>query len=109
MNKLTEQELQIKMAINDKWHLVKLTQVWPDGHLINQLAHALMEANTELLALREQLAELKNQEPIGQVIFGGYNSDGTRDASVVCLHDQADWDNFQDGTLLFMEPRPIGD
>ena len=64
---------------------------------------------TELLSLREQLAELKNQEPIGQVIFGGYNSDGTRDASVVCLHDQADWDNFQDGTLLFMEPRPIGD
>lgn len=78
--------------------------------IINSPANELTIAlATELLSLREQLAELKNQEPIGQVIFGGYNSDGTRDASVVCLHDQADWDNFQDGTLLFMEPRPIGD
>ncbi|WP_145512450.1 hypothetical protein [Yersinia kristensenii] len=52
-----EQKLQIKMSMNDKWHLVKLTHVWPDGHLINQMAHALIERNAELLSLREQLAE----------------------------------------------------
>ncbi|CNG27488.1 hypothetical protein [Yersinia kristensenii] len=63
-----EQKLQIKMSMNDKWHLVKLTHVWPDGHLINQMAHALIERNAELLSLREQLAELKQQKPIGQVI-----------------------------------------
>ncbi|EOI6838997.1 hypothetical protein ACMVR2_003495 [Yersinia enterocolitica] len=51
-----EQKLQIKMSMNDKWHLVKLTHVWPDGHLINQMAHALIERNAELLSLREQLA-----------------------------------------------------
>ncbi|MBW5827639.1 hypothetical protein H0I68_21690 [Yersinia kristensenii] len=54
-----EQKLQIKMSMNDKWHLVKLTHVWLDGHLINQMAHALIERNAELLSLREQLAELK--------------------------------------------------
>ncbi|EKN4801537.1 TPA: hypothetical protein ACJCXE_002960 [Yersinia enterocolitica] len=52
-----EQKSQIKMSMNDKWHLVKLTHVWPDGHLINQMAHALIERNAELLSLREQLAE----------------------------------------------------
>ncbi|EKN3559683.1 TPA: hypothetical protein ACW96C_004542 [Yersinia enterocolitica] len=53
------QKFQINMSMNDNWHLVKLTQVWPDGHLINQMAHALLESNAELLSLREQLAELK--------------------------------------------------
>ncbi|ELY5259777.1 TPA: hypothetical protein ACPZQ4_000023 [Yersinia enterocolitica] len=60
-------------------------------------------------SLREQLAELKKQEPIGQVIFGSYGSDGIREASIVCLHDQADWDNFQDGTLLYLEAKPADD
>ncbi|CND69540.1 hypothetical protein [Yersinia intermedia] len=64
---------------------------------------------TEVLSLREQLAELKKQEPIGKVIFGSYGSDGIREASVVCLHDQADWDNFQDGTLLYLEAKPAED
>ncbi|MDN0105225.1 hypothetical protein [Yersinia bercovieri] len=49
------QKFQINMSMNDNWHLVKLTQVWPDGHLINQMAHALLESNAELLSLREQL------------------------------------------------------
>ncbi|EOD4088266.1 hypothetical protein ACOHX9_000081 [Yersinia enterocolitica] len=93
----------------------------PDGGLAEQIE--VLEAfadgdadNTELLmllielrSLREQLAELKALEPIGQVIFGGYGSDGIREASVVCLHDQADWDNFQDGTLLYPEAKPAGD
>ncbi|MGM7910830.1 polyphosphate kinase [Yersinia enterocolitica] len=59
-----DKKLQIKMSMNDKWQLVKLTQVWPDGHLINQMAHALIERNAELLSLREQLAELKALEPV---------------------------------------------
>lgn len=101
-----EQKLQIKMSMNDKWHLVKLTHVWPDGHLINQMAHALIERNAELLSLREQLAELKALPPFGQIVLSDYDSDGTRTARIVCLHDQADWDNFQDGTLLFTAAKP---
>ncbi|EOV1642022.1 hypothetical protein ACN9KO_000534 [Yersinia enterocolitica] len=62
-----EQKSQIKMSMNDKWHLVKLTHVWPDGHLINQMAHALIERNAELLSLREQLAELKALPPVAVV------------------------------------------
>ncbi|MGP2470013.1 hypothetical protein V1956_15645 [Yersinia sp. 2540 StPb PI] len=61
---------------------------------------------TELLSLREQLAELKALPPIGQIVLSDYDSDGTRTARVVCLHDHADWDNFQDGTLLFTEAKP---
>jgi hypothetical protein len=64
---------------------------------------------TELLSLREQLAELKALEPIGQIVLGDYDSDGTRPARVVCLHDQADWNNFQDGTLLYLETKPAED
>ncbi|MBW5827656.1 hypothetical protein H0I68_21785, partial [Yersinia kristensenii] len=64
MKKLTEQELHMKEFINDDVHLFKLTLLWPDGHLINQMAHALIERNAELLSLREQLAELKALEPV---------------------------------------------
>ncbi|HEN3632089.1 TPA: hypothetical protein ACJTDP_000222 [Yersinia enterocolitica] len=81
-----------------------------DGGYLNYLSGgSFAEMATELLSLREQLEELEKQEPIGQVIFGGYGSDGTREASVVCLHDQADWDNFQDGTLLFTAAKPAED
>ncbi|MBW5857501.1 hypothetical protein [Yersinia enterocolitica] len=69
-----EQKLQIKMSMNDKWHLVKLTHVWPDGHLINQMAHALIERNAELLSLREQLAELKALEPSAWILNHGDGS-----------------------------------
>lgn len=101
-----DQKLQIKMSMNDDVHLFKLTRLWPDGHLINQMAHALIERNAELLSLREQLAELKAFEPVGQIVLSDYDSDGTRTARVVCLHKQADWDNFQDGTLLFTAAKP---
>lgn len=69
-----EQKLQIKMSMNDKWHLVKLTHVWPDGHLINQMAHALIERNAELLSLREQLAELKALPPVAWILNHGDGS-----------------------------------
>ncbi|HHA0036600.1 hypothetical protein N4224_05280 [Yersinia enterocolitica] len=92
-----EQKSQIKMSMNDKWHLVKLTHVWPDGHLINQMAHALIERNAELLSLREQLAELKQQKPIGQVIScnGNKTLGWINDAPV--------------GTLLFTAAKPAED
>lgn len=81
-----------------------------DGGYLNYLSDgSFAEMATELLSLREQLAELKALEPIGQVIFGGYGSDGIREASVVCLHDHADWDNFPDGTLLFTAAKPAED
>lgn len=81
-----------------------------EGGYLNYLSDgSFAEMATELLSLREQLAELKKQEPIGQVIFGSYGSDGIREASIVCLHDQADWDNFQDGTLLYLEAKPVED
>lgn len=70
-----EQKSQIKMSMNDKWHLVKLTHVWPDGHLINQMAHALLESNAELLSLCEQLAELKALEPFKYAVVGGDGED----------------------------------
>ncbi|WP_145530881.1 hypothetical protein [Yersinia kristensenii] len=72
----------------------------------NELTIALA---TELLSLREQLAELKALPPIGQIVLSDYDSDGTRTARVACLHDQADWDNFQDGTLLYLEAKPAED
>ncbi|MHA3345260.1 hypothetical protein [Yersinia pseudotuberculosis] len=67
------------------------------------------EMAEELLSLREQLAALKALEPVGQIVLSDYDSDGTRTARVVCLHEQADWDNFQDGTLLFIEAKPAED
>ncbi|MGM7977521.1 hypothetical protein ACS77E_21030 [Yersinia enterocolitica] len=89
-----EQKSQIKMSMNDKWHLVKLTHVWPDGHLINQMAHALIERNAELLSLREQLAELKQQKPIGRVISCNGNK------TLGWINDAPE------GTLLFAAAKP---
>ncbi|CFQ96628.1 hypothetical protein [Yersinia frederiksenii] len=68
--------------------------------------HNACRAARDLLSLREQLAELKALPPIGQVVLSDYAPDGTRTARVVCLHDQADWDNFQDGTPLYLEAKP---
>ncbi|WP_192941420.1 MULTISPECIES: hypothetical protein [Yersinia] len=80
MNKLTKQELQIKMAINDKWHLVKLTQIWPDGHLINQLAHALIESNAELAAMKETKPN-ENAEPKQKKLIGWRMEDFTHETT----------------------------
>ncbi|ENG6270356.1 TPA: hypothetical protein ACJHGT_001895 [Yersinia enterocolitica] len=81
-----------------------------DGGYLNYLSDgSFAEMATELLSLREQLAELKALEPVGQIVLSDYDSDGTRTARVVCLHKQADWDNFQDGTLLFTAAKPAED
>lgn len=43
--------------------------------------------------------------PMGRVDCGEYDDSGSHpDAKVVCLHDQADWENFADGTLLWLAP-----
>ncbi len=86
-----EQKLQIKMSMNDKWRLVKLTQVWPDGHLINQMAHALIERNAELLSMREQLAEIQGSklkeahEPQQKKLIGWRTEDYTEETNKIEL------------------------
>ncbi|ENA3458121.1 hypothetical protein ABGN33_000025 [Yersinia enterocolitica] len=99
-----EQKSQIKMSMNDKWHLVKLTHVWPDGHLINQMAHALIERNAELLSLREQLAELKAVQPVAEMRTWPKNISGPN----------PDWfwfgkQDFPVGTQLFTAAKPAED
>ncbi|HDM8448838.1 TPA: hypothetical protein P0O00_004228 [Yersinia enterocolitica] len=77
-----------------------------DSEFLSSWQNYARSLATEVLSLREQLAVLKALEPIGQIVLSDYDSDGTRTARVACLHDQADWDNFQDGTLLFTESKP---
>lgn len=98
-----EQKSQIKMSMNDKWHLVKLTHVWPDGHLINQMAHALIERNAELLSLREQLEALKRQEPVGYV--GNSDLYALSTGTLGCI---APYNAFE-GIPLFTAAKPAED
>lgn len=94
------------------WHPLNMKQNRFDNYIATDhtMAYEGWKARSaELLSLREQLAELKALLPVGQVVLSDYDSDGTRTARVVCLHDQADWDNFQDGTLLFIASKPEGD
>lgn len=60
----------------------------------------------DLKSLARIALSVKKSEPIGEIRLSEYRSDGTREASLVCLHDQADWDNFTDGTLLYLNPQP---
>lgn len=59
----------------------------------------------EIQALARIALSVKKSKPIGEIRLSEYRSDGTREASVVCLHDQADWDNFTNGTLLYLNPQ----
>ncbi len=92
----------------------------PDGGLAEQIE--MLEAfaegdadNTELLmllielrSLRTELAAIKGeQQPMGKVVLSDYDNCGYRQGKAVCLHDQADWDNFADGTLLYLHPAPL--
>lgn len=46
-------------------------------------------------------------QPIGRVDRGEVSDNNEYpNTRVVCLHDQADWENFQDGTELFLRPAP---
>ncbi len=59
-------------------------------------------------AAKKELARLKAEsgEPIGEVRLEDYQDDGTRPASVVCLHEHAGWENFPDGTKLYTAAQP---
>lgn len=75
--------------------------------------HHVLELAEKLKEAEAKLAELAKQEPIGIVKLGEYDDCGNHpDATVVCLHEYADWDNFQDGTELFTRaapPAPVDD
>ncbi|WP_370426161.1 hypothetical protein AB9Q52_011365 [Pantoea vagans] len=46
-------------------------------------------------------------QPVGRVDRGEvFDNNEYPNARVVCLHDEADWENFQDGTKLFLHPAP---
>ncbi|MFA3778620.1 hypothetical protein [Yersinia sp. 1652 StPb PI] len=64
--------------------------------IVTQMAIELLESRAESLSLREQLAELKQQKPIGQVIScnGNKTLGWINDAPV--------------GTLLFTAAKPAG-
>lgn len=59
---------------------------------------------SEIVALAKIALEAKQAEPVGEVRLSDYDSDGWRQGQVICLHDQADWDNFPDGTKLYTTP-----
>jgi hypothetical protein len=71
--------------------------------LREQRARMTLKAN----AFEAELERLKAQDPIGRIDRGEANdSNEYPDVRVVCLHEQADWINFQDGTELFLRPSP---
>lgn len=60
-----------------------------------------------MVELMETALAALTAEPIGRVDRGEVSdSNEYPDARVVCLHDQADWENFPDGTELFLHPAP---
>ena len=58
----------------------------------------------DVAALAKIALAAKRNEPIGEVRLSDYDSGGWRQGHVICLHDQADWDNFPDGTKLYTTP-----
>lgn len=91
----------MKEFINDDVHLFKLTLLWPDGHLINQMAHALIERNAELLSLREQLAELKALPPFAYAFH--------RDTGVMWFAKDKPMCSEFDVIPLFTAAKPVED
>lgn len=93
--------VEAAMAINSQFKAAATRET------ILAIAEAFRELEQRAEAAEAKLAELGNQEPIGRVDRGEANDNneypGVR---VVCLHEQADWINFQDGTELFLRPSP---
>lgn len=74
-----------------------------------ELKHLASSDNTNELTRRLARECLANREAqpvaIGEVRLGKQGDVGNYpSARVVCLHDQADWDNFSDGTKLYTAP-----
>lgn len=65
--------------------------------IVTQMAIELLESRAESLSLREQLAELKQQKPIGQVISCNGNK------TLGWINDAPE------GTLLFEAAKPAED
>jgi len=85
---------QLKNAIADMTSYINISPEPKDAGDVNfnirvyQIALASLEA-----------------EPIGKVNRGHVSDcNDYPDARVQCLHDQADWENFQDGFLLYNAP-----
>lgn len=67
------------------------------------LQDRIIELADEVLACRE--AQPVAIGEIGEIRLGELDDVGCYPgARVVCLHDQADWDNFSDGTKLYTAP-----
>ena len=76
-----------------------------DGEYVKLSDYAALQQKLD--AAEARLGELEKQEPIGRVDRGEVTENNEYpDARVVCLHDQAGWENFQDGTKLFLRPAP---
>lgn len=80
-------------------HLTQMVEVGVRGG-----RYSVTEHRYQLMINEIALASLTAQ-PIGRV-YRGEVSDNNEypNARVVCLHDQADWENFHDGTELFLRP-----
>jgi hypothetical protein len=63
------------------------------------------EQTIALTSYRLAVRSLLPAVPIGEVRLGERDdSNSYPDARVACLHEQADWENFPDGTKLYLGP-----
>lgn len=81
---------------------------------INKIREAVTERISELEqraeAAEQRLDKAHKQSAIGRVDLGqASDSNEYPNARVVCLHEHAGWENFQDGTELFLRPAPAAD
>lgn len=81
---------------------------------INKIREAVTERISVLEhraeAAEQKLAKTYNQPAIGRVDLGRVSESNEHpNARVVCLHEQADWGNFQEGTELFLHPTTAAD
>lgn len=82
-------------------HLTQMVEVGIRGG-----RYSVTEHRYQLMINEIALAYLTAQ-PIGRVDRGDVSENNEyTDARVVCLHDQADWESFPDGTDLFLRPAP---
>ena len=66
--------------------------------------YSVTEYRYQLMINKIALAALE-ADAVGRVNRGDVSdSNEYPDAKVDCIHEQADWDNFQDGTLLYTTP-----
>lgn len=102
---ISQRDAQI--AALDEAVRVQVENVVQANSLISQLRQSECDLEEQVENNEAQIAALAKQKPIGIVKLGEYDDCGNHpDATVVCLHEYADWDNFQDGTELFTRAAP---